>query len=556
MCVAVSLVISGCADMTSSPEDNRSEGGAPACRADADCPTDQACQQGICTVTRVEQKRRVGFAFVPDASSGYLPQRTGIVEVEPGERRDFVLNESVVVRGDVSMKGSTSVIDDGTLIFESRANAERLRQQAPILGDGFSVELLPGTYRVTFISAQDDLPNRIWEDVAVGESKTSLPLRLPAREEVLEIQGTLTHIDSRGGPDGPSTPPVSGARVVGVGQDGSLTTADITDEDGQYRLFAWADAGVLDLSIGPSSQNRIIPQVTESEALDTTSAQSLTPGTQLGEWPSGRLALTLEPLLGQIDKEITERAEVTWDASDFRITLRAEMGRGMLTLPLSLGAADMPILELPALDYEVTIRPPIESPLGEVSMQLSLSPTNPLPSLEVMDFPVKRRVVGEVRTADGRLIEGARVELRPLTKSDPDGTRRDASPDDDVQLLAAQTRDDGTFEVWLERSWDYEVTILPPTEATAPQGIFTINAANDDVQRETFALAPPLALFGSVMNEQWEGQPDVDVEVTEEMRGEPRVIAKSRTSNNGEFRIVLPALPPAEADGLGPGLMR
>ncbi|CAN0548476.1 unnamed protein product, partial [Laminaria digitata] len=256
--LAATMGLAGCSKPPN--QANTSPGPEALCEADSECGQGQACARNVCTIIEAREARLLGFTFIPENSSAYLPQRSMQIEIEPTDQLDFVLESSILVSGDLSLADGPNVIEEGTLLFEPIASTDNLlRQQATIGADGsFYVELLPGRYDVTFIDKDRDLPNRRWLDIEIGQASTSLPLTLPSRSTLVTINGTITHRD----PDlmqQASALPVAGARVVAVAEDGTTSTVGISDEGGRYQLKVWGDTGVNDLSISPSSPATLIP---------------------------------------------------------------------------------------------------------------------------------------------------------------------------------------------------------------------------------------------------------------------------------------------------------
>lgn len=550
-CVAWALV-SGCTGGAGAEPDPT--GPEPVCVRDADCPADQICRAQLCTVAEAPtQRRRLTFTFLPERSSGYLPQQTMPLEVEPGQRLDFLLEPGVAVTGEVSYAESARVLDRGTLIFERpREGGGRTRQQASIEQDGaFAVELLPGTYDITFVSGNPELPNRRWAGVTIGEAMTSLPLTLPASAQIMTVRGTLTHQDPALSAGVDAALPVRGARVVArARRGGTLTTAAVTDDEGNFSLNAWSDAGAHDLVVGPAEPNSLVPRYTQPSAFDTREGDVQTLPVSLGSWSSQRINLGVE-FLELLLEESTSESPMDFDPQEARLTLRAELGEGELTLTHALGSSAP--LEIHPLTYQVSLQPPPSSRFGELTFTWNAA-SQDAPGLEIAPLPRKRELRARLLRSDGAPASQARVDLMPLARGKGDLTGD--GPDTDARLLSTVTDRDGYFQTWLEPSWSYEVTVIPAAGSGAPRGLFVQRPLEDDddegpadraVER-TLELPAPMALFGSVRDSELRGQPDLALELYEDIRGERRIVAQSRTDAEGSFRLVVPASLPPEDD--------
>ena len=165
-----------------------------------------------------------------------------------------------------------------------------------------------------------------------------------------------------------------------------------------------------------------MPQLVERDAFDTAAPETLTLGVSLGEWPSqpaSSVALDefVSSLGGEIEREVSEFASAEWGAADFRITLRAQMGRGTLTLHHNVMDKEASLPDVPPLTFDVLISPPVTSSLAQVRMSLDLS-EGFAPTYDVKNFPRKLRFIGDAVTSDGRAVGGARVVVRRLAPLD------------------------------------------------------------------------------------------------------------------------------------------
>lgn len=538
--LSTTLALTACGE-SSEPDPTQQED--PICEADADCPGEQICQNQVCTIAETEETRSFGFTFIPDNSSKFLPQRTAALEVAPGDRLDFMLEPSVQVEGEVSFAESANVLDDGTLVFEAHREADSLLRRQVTIEDGkFAVALLPGTYDITFIPTDPDIPSRRWKGKAV-QAATSLPLTLPPRAQIVAVQGTLTHRDPALSADPLSASlPVAGARVVALTRDtGAQSTVATTDENGNFELRVWADAGAHDLVIGPGSPNALIPQVVEREAFDASNGALQPLGISLGEWSSRRIELDASLVEVILDaSDASDGSGLDFAPEDARLTLTAQLGRGELTLTHSLNA-NRPLVLLP-LTYEVTFQPPKHSRFGALTFSWDAARID-VATFELEALPTRARLAGAVTTSEGAPLPDAQVEF--LGKSQREG-KSSISATDRPQMLTTDA--EGRFEVWLERGESYDVTITPARDTGAPVGLFTHTVPDADEDTATFALPEPMALFGSVLDDQLVGQPNLSIELFEEIDGERRVVAQSRTDAQGNFSIVAPASGPESSN--------
>lgn len=543
------------------PEEEPKEEPSALCQQDSECPGEQICAQNICTIAQARETRRLGFTFIPENSSSFLPQRTMQLDVAPGDQLDFVLEQSIVVEGEISLADSPNIIQRGTIVFEPAGNADNLlRHQTSIQPSGrFDIELLPGTYDVTFVSAESDLPNRRWLGIEIGNAATSLPLTLPSRNKLVTINGTITHRDPDLGPQ--SAPlPVEGARVLAVAADGTTSTAGVTDERGRYQIQVWEDTGANSLSIGPSSPDTLIPRVVEQKVLDPSKQDQLTPSTMIGTWRASSTEIKFDPLLvDALEEELeilrerrmassddtTEDENDALDITEWKVTARAKLDRGSLDVNFTLDEAiadetgkGITVLTVP---HEIIIRPPANYPIGQISFETPANGVN-LIELAILEIPLRRKVTGTVLDAQGEPLANARLEMRHVMMTE--GTSiKSAFSAEDQRLLTLETNSKGVFTAWLEPNWEYDVVVSPSASTNAPRGIFALAPGDEEV---TFTMPEPMLIYGSVLDANLEGQGNLLIEVYETFRNERRVICETRTGSDGSFRMIAPAAAPKE----------
>lgn len=532
--MATLVLASGCDGFSGfEPEDDDNETYdtyPPVCAVDSECPGEQICRYNLCTVPDPVEARLFGFTFLPNSRSGLQPQETAPFEVDGTQRLDFVLDPSVEVTGTVQFAESDSSVETGTLIFDKRqTNNEIFRQQAPLERGQFALELLPGVYDVTFISQDENIPNRRWLGEVI-EARTSLPLTLPPRDTLVTIQGTLTHRDtSLGLASTTINQPVHSAKVRAIAADGATSTVALSADDGTFSLRVWGDQTNQDLWVGPASPNELIPQTLIKGAIDTSSGSVQALALSLGEWNPTPLQLHLDVL-----QQISKMAEADFSMNDARITLRARAGDGKITISKTLGD-DTPLLILPLL-YTVEIRPPAESKFGEITVEFDAR-LDGAPSLEITSLPLKHRLFGTITDSEAQPIANAQLEFNQLQDAEEERSST-------LRPVTVSTDANGNYEAWLEPDWDYTLEVKPPKTSGAPIGVYTIGPSGDEERELLIALPEPMVVSGSVFvlaNDDLKAQPDLSVELYEYLGAARHVIATGRTDAAGNFSVVVGA---------------
>ena len=526
------------------------------CASDRDCNGELICHaEQICTLPPEQQtSQKVSFIFSPTAESGQLAQRSPVLEASTSTPLDFVLEPSIPVIGEVS-NASGQRIQSGTLIFAPKSDLNGvLRRQTEINDENidiagedanFTIDLLPGTYDITFISGSDTIPNRRWKDQVIGDSLTSLSLVLPPNSAITTIEGTITHQD----PDLDLEPalsrlPVQGARVQAVAANGTTSTVSVTDAQGNYSIRVWSDNGSHDLRVGPATPNAPIPQYIQEDAFDASSGIAQAIAVDLGTWSTQRFELRvmlLEQMLGEQSRGLD------FSPGEARLILTGRLPDGKtLTFYSSPNSAE-PLTLLP-IPYTVSLVPPPSSRFGVLTFDWNPRTQTSFWRDATLELPMRRELRAQITDAYGAPISNARIELRATT---PSGGKSDAPStaqaiETETREFTVQTDAQGMFTAWIEPEWSYQLTVIPATQGEAPMGRFTVDPASSmDAAEYIFALPKPILLSGSI--NQLEGESiltplgDTSFQIYDEESTPPQQIGQGRTSTDGSFRVLLPA---------------
>ncbi len=529
------------------PEDN-AQGSLPQCTSDADCSDGLMCYaQGVCAVPEEDALSwRVSFIFSPTIETGLLAQRSSTLEVSSKQSLDFVLEPSVPVTGEVKDPEGNRILE-GTLIFTPANDFNGvLRQQTSITDElDYAIDLVPGIYDVTFISGNDEIPNRRWNEQSIGAA-TALDFVLPPSSSITTIEGTLTHRDPILNIDpAENRLPVSGARVVAVAEDGTTSTTSISDAQGNFSIKVWADNGVHDLSIGPAEPNGLIPPRVEVDAFDASNGQAQAVALDLGSWSTNRVELRVELLEEQL---MNQDNVLDFEPGDARLLLTGHFPEGQqITLFYTPGSAQpLTLLNIP---YTISFIPPPQSRFGVLTFEWDPGNLDGGWMLDNLELPQRRRLDALVTDAFGTPIPNARVELRARTntqQSKSDAPSRQAI-ETEAREFTIQTDADGNFEAWLEPDWAYEARITPPLQSNAPMGTFTIAALENKEEAEyILSLPKPMVLYGSVNRLDGEALSPVEnlsfnIYDYSSPNTTPATLGQGRTDETGAFKVIVPA---------------
>lgn len=511
------------------------------CQSDAECAPGLICRLDICSATATTT-RKLEFTFLPSNASGYLPQRTGALNINPNDELSFELLPSLKVEGTISRSDDPQPTS-GTLIFErsEEQNKERLyTRQSDVRQGSFLVELVPGEYDVTFLPSDDRLPPRVWRDQRFElNSDFSRALLIPRT-----ISGNVSYREPSADPNAlPRFVPQ--AKVVAVSRDtGDLSTIGYTDDQGYFTLNVWPDTGVYDLVVAPSKPDALVPTVVFSEALDT-SGPNATQALSLGEYTAqgARVLLTLPDSV---------KEQLDFSPADLRITLRASLGKGTLQLNArfaqigSLGRDDESLwaldVELLPLNYEIELTPPASSRYARTTITRALSNLSDDPI--ILSLNEKLPIQGQLlyQGPGGESMPSVNTEIKISLKQETKKVGGLNSNDQQDPILVT-TDEQGRFYTHLEAR-DYELEVTPRAETGQPKQFYSLEAAQVEETAQgrdlIWQLPSPVVVAGTVYDDLYRGQADLAVQIHEVYEGKRRLVAQGQTSRQGVFKLVLP----------------
>jgi hypothetical protein len=528
----VSLVLSGllwagCVSQDDSLSVNNASGtnhdGAQ-CRVDTDCAGGQVCERGVCAA-QPDRARAFSFVFLPPPSSGYLPQRLDGLQLYPGDPLNFLLESSVQVDGDVSaldrVSGNVRVLTSGTLLFERAGDGDAtLMRQVRLTDPHFEVKVRPGTYTITYLPLDDSQLGWRWERQEI-QAHATLALTMPEQEKTaIRVDGKLVHRDPLLGGSGAAVG-VAGVRVSAIGRSGLSSNVAVTNEAGEFRLLVWPDSGSYDLHIWPAEPNSLAPRAVLPGAF-VAGREPVTLDAELGVYPNPARAINVRLSLAPQTLDALDSAP-----GELVITLRAGLERGELVVSRRLGedgAVELPLLPM---RYTLTIKPPVTSRVGAVSLPLDLG----VASLElpVAELPMRRRIAGTLITASGQPAKRAKILVYDAAQANVRGALEEPA--------TFVTDEDGRFEVWIDRGAATRWALVPESGQQAPRGSYALEAGEADIEALQLALPAPSMLSGSVRGEELEAQPDVAIQVFETLDKVERLVAEGTTDARGKFKL-------------------
>jgi hypothetical protein len=530
--IALGLVIVGAMSGCGSGSSSASPSTPGRCAADSDCPDDQQCRRGYCTV-RQRAEQQVGVRFLPPNSSPFPAQKIQNVSVASGESLDFALDPSVRVDGAIVPQGSSRLGPSGTLVFrQPDAAGTRLDHRTPVSNGNFQGYVRPGRYHLAFVpSDPKEFPSRVWRN-RVFTRQTQLELAVP---RLIEVEGNLLFRPSLAA-EGESRG-VARARVFAVSSDGNYTsTVDTTGGQGYYRLKLVPGTGTYDLYVRPASEEAVVPRVVFEGAISSDQGETGEQASRLlGTYPDPNELVSVT-----LQLEAPDRLGGETDGAGTEVRLEASVGKGRIDERAIADEEGRVAFDLLPVRYEVHVQPPTGSPLAATSFCLDLTGTpredcRSLPP-EPIELSTKRRVTGRLLDAAGEPVGGGTVAFEAV------------EPRTDVQAppgrISATTDDDGTFALWLA-DHDYLVHLQPSAASGRPRTVrFLESTRVTDDEGLELRLAAPSLLSGTVLgrgSDKLIPLAETTLEFFVRRRDRLVTIGTARTGGEGRFDVVLPA---------------
>ncbi len=505
-CCAVLALATAC---PASPTDNQPADGPMAtldsqCVADGECPDDERCVAGLCSIEANTDVLRYGLHINPSNSSPVPAQQ---LDIESRPLLDAAVQARVIER----VEGEITTTDGepapgGTLMIDPVDRDASASQQ--IVRDGvFSLHQLPGRYSLTYIVDDDRWPRLPLGEYEISGAETVLELEIPQFQELRTVSGQLERtalelLDVL-------AEPVEDAEIVARASDtGHRSQFATTDENGEFVLHLPPGSDDFDVIVRPTRDNQIVPRATFPGEIDGASdSVSLS----LGE-------LDLELATLAIDVDTSSQPDLEPDWRDMRVEIQrsVDLGELLITPPIDDGQIDTSV---PLGDYEIEIIPPADSPWSSASRQISLTDSI-LP--EVIELPARPRVEGRVTGPDGQSIGGVRVDIVALGNSE-------------VRPEPVYTDLDGRFVTWLNPG-DYRVVSRPPVDTGLPQVDRTIEVRDNGAEVD-IEIPRGLIATGQLTTDAGDSVAYATVTAVDD---DGQRIARSQTDSSGVYRLVLP----------------
>lgn len=583
-------------------EDDATRGPGTVCDRDDDCPGDQSCQSGYCTVDEASSYE-VDLRFFPPNSSRIPPQMGRDISLGTGPIH-VALEPNIEASGCIEISGRMQAAPDGNVLFSRNgASGAFTSRSGPVEftsgtdsrcpeRDGeFNLDILPGSYDVTFLpdDRTNETPSEAYPPVTWLRRKFEKPRDdnsvsitnlspLPSPSGLATINGALEYTAGSPGETGGNTTRLDRARVYAVGADDSSleSTVAVTDPEGNFTLKTLPEdePTPYDLIVGPSARNPFVPKrrISGEEisvagrddlVIDEESSESplSLQGVDVGRFPQvirdDPPELRIEFEAPELDDEGSRengsedaKNESSEDApvwTQFRVRLRStDLREGTFSRTQSLSEDGTVSIAVLPVEFEGKLIPPSDSKIRPKTFTVDSDETLEPPPIEL---ELKKNVEGRVLDSRGEPLVGAQIEWRLLSaSSDRNENRRDSET---REPTVVRTDSEGRFDAWLEPR-AHQVLVVPPTEEGQPRTVTRIDAERiENGDSLSFNLAPPLLVRGRLFGEQYtRGETrttpvsKTTIEVYDRHSGLETMLGRGTTDAEGRFHLIVPASEP------------
>jgi hypothetical protein len=523
------------------------------------CPAGSTCVDSAC-LADAPGDYRVAVQFVPPAGEAVAEWKHAEPRLisEIGDDLAFAFHDRVLVRGTVSRGG----VALPSYVELERASA--VPHRAPTIvahavraGESFELAVphLPEVVyhlQASSVDPQDPFPP-VHRDLTEADLAVRQEVLLP---EIVIVMGTPLSWSGQRMENllALAVDPATGEAISSPARTSELGRDPATGAPtgGEFRLSvpATTEAFAIRLSESDLTEARGLPTIQFSELLLPGLSVDPTDGTRV--IPLAVLVyprVNLVTLSGTVEgrpraggRVPLDRATLRFWSEDLGAPGVADAAGTIERLARSEGAlGEYRVGLLPAGTYRVEITPPAQNELADLAIgvvsQFVNAPELGDQSGIVLEAPPRFAVGGTVVDADGRPLEGARVELRG------GGDRADvaaARAEIWVRSASAVTTAEGAFLALVDPG-HYDVVVEPPADARLPWAIRLDLPVTEDTSLPEPIVASPGRRLSGVANDDAGAAPGVTVEVWCLTETDASIVCgRTTTDAAGRYELLLP----------------
>lgn len=509
------LLVSGCPD---DGDGDREDGAQPQtilidtwCASDAECPAQEHCIQGLCSIELPDTSVDYGLVITPPNRSSMPTQRVG-VDSRPALDAEVTLEHVDPIDG-VVLTPDEEPAPNGTLVIEPGDAPTPAEPQPPVRDGEFETELVAGEYHFTYI-----VDDRRWPRIPLGTrdisaTTTDVQFTVPTLADLRVVTGEITRdvvdlLDL-------VTEPVPGAEIAAVGVDtGFRSTVAISDEDGEFILRLPPGEDRFDVLVSPGPDTPLVPHLSFSEEITATTDDI---SISIGEFELDTASLSLQLAVESVDDHSPQWA-------DYRVNIRRSLALGELLVTPSLDESGHAEIDLLLGTYDIEVITPPGSPWSGASTEVDIvAGSSPV----ALELPARQHVEGTVTDHTGEDLESARITVESM-----DSNRRPPPP---VYSDAS-----GQFEVWLDPG-EFRATVQPPSASGLPR-IQAPLTVSDNEESTPLTIEIPRGFVATGVLHTSRGEPISHATVRAYQsgeNGERRIIGETLSDAGGAFRLLL-----------------
>lgn len=513
------------------------------CRSDEDCESDLQCSFNHC-LTPGANALALKARITPPPTSDLLPQQIPLLTLDDGPDRLVQLLAPAIVRGTAkpakdpfasNVEGDIEVRTLGDIpgldyVFEAHSLAG-----LDVDGFGFSLALLPGRdYVGTFRPTDRTLPRHVFELPAEAVATGRFDVTLPQRVDYPVLKGRVRKSDYTA---------IGGARIVvlsvtnGVAEVAAVTTS--LPPRGEWEVLVPPGLKVFSITTESPTDGPVFPEFTTGLITFVAGAQidlvvpDLPPGTE-----------PLEAVIRVTERRTAADALAPPEliaAAGRTVTIVGALAGGSLR---RTGTTDergeVRFVALPGA-YECLVASPPQARAATWHGFVNLAEWQTDAGSEPVSIELAPRVpfVGRITDAFGRPVEAGTLTLE---------RRIDAKEGQALVIAPAPFEtplaEGGYFSTVLDPG-TYDLAVAPEPSTGAPHTFETDVVVGPEGLRFDLGLPPPGLLHLTVAGPDGSWIAGAQVELwMDDALGQPRVLARASTGEDGFVDVLVPHLKP------------
>lgn len=501
---------------------------------DVSCEEGFTCQFGICVEDQVDETRlSIALLIAPPSFREDLSElHVSRLPVTLGESLPaYALQPPATVEGVVLFNATEQDVATpvaGDVRFRSQSGIPGFEFETSTridAGGQYSIQVPLGTYDVSIVPTRSDLARSVARGVTVGAANEFKPFNVLAPEQYDIISGVVERNSG-------TVAPVAGAKVFAVSADGEHeTTIDVTDESGQFIVFAPPSDEPYQFHVRPTEDSAWVPYAVFEPVQPAVGSDV-------------RLRVGDFPELVPVDVGVTTTDGVP--VEDVAVSVRSEIeaGEGAPALVSAYYSTLISSEDVGEDGRFVVDLPPVRTEFYAAPLSTELGPAQPEIMVIDEDGGELELVVEQRHLIEG-VVSGASANdpvagvsvVASWVPSETQPLSRYPLPES-VFAASTTSNDDGQFAFQVPPgSWTVE--FAPPLDAGFGFARDVVVVGRESVDGFNAALPDSGAVQGRVQDPEGSPLAGASIQAFSLEGGETVLIGEASTDADGFYRLVL-----------------